>query len=87
MRSITPAEHRHHLYLSVYQQITWISIQTYFFGECAKKAAVGSEFRECAKATGSQKSVASWSRWPYCFFNQLKKRRFYFTTNFLPCWI
>ena len=21
------------------------------------------------------------------FFNQLKKRRFYFTTNFLPCWI
>ena len=74
MRSITPPEHRHHLYLSVYQQITWISIQTYFFGECAK-------------ATGSQKSVASWSRWPYCFFNQLKKRRFYFTTNFLPCWI
>ena len=52
-----------------------------------KKPAVCSKFRECAKATRSQKSVASWSRWPYYFFNKLKKRRFYFTTNFLPFWI
>ena len=35
---------------------------------CKKKPAVCSKFRECAKATRSQKSVASWSRWPYCIF-------------------
>ena len=68
MRSITPPEYNHYLYLSAYQLVIWIAIQTYFFGECAKKAAVGSEFRECAKAIRSQKCVASWSRWPYCFF-------------------
>jgi len=37
MRSITPPEHKHHLYLSVYQPFTWIPTQIYFFGECAKK--------------------------------------------------
>ena len=58
MRSITPPEYKHHLYLSVYQPFTWIPTQIYFFGECAKKTAVCSKFRECAKATRSQKCVA-----------------------------
>ena len=44
------------------------SYSNIFFDECAKKPAVCSKFRECAKATRSQKSVASWSRWPYCIF-------------------
>ena len=39
MRSITPPEHEFHRYLSVYQLITQIFTQIYFFGECAKKAS------------------------------------------------
>ena len=58
MRSITPPEHKLYLYLSVYQSITWISTQIYFFGECAEKPAVCSKFRECAKAIGNKKSVS-----------------------------
>ena len=58
MRSITPPEHKHHLYLSVYQSITQIFTQIYFFGECAKKTAVCSKFRECTKAIGNIKSVS-----------------------------
>ena len=68
MRSITPPEHKHLLYLSVYQPITWIPTQIFFSTNVQKKPAVCSKFRECAKATRSQKSVASWSRWPYCIF-------------------
>ena len=39
MRSITPPEHEFYRYLSVYQLITQIFTQIYFFGECAKKAS------------------------------------------------
>ena len=58
MRSITPPEHKHHLYLSVYQSITWIPTQIFFFDECAKKPAVCSKFRESTKAIGKIKSVS-----------------------------
>ena len=58
MRSITPPEHEFHRYLSTYQLITRIFTQIFFFGECAKKPAVCSKFRECAKATGNLKSVS-----------------------------
>ena len=58
MRSITPPEHEFHRYLSTYQLITRIFTQIYFFGECAKKPAACSKFRECAKAIGNIKSVS-----------------------------
>ena len=58
MRSITPPEHEFHRYLSTYQLITRIFTQIFFFGECAKKPAVCSKFRECAKAIGNIKSVS-----------------------------
>ena len=58
MRSITPPEHEFHRYLSAYQLITRIFTQIYFFGECAKKPAACSKFRECAKAIGNIKSVS-----------------------------
>ena len=58
MRSITPPEHKLYLYLSVYQSITWVSAQIFFFDKCAEKPAVCSKFRECTKATGNLKSVS-----------------------------
>ena len=58
MRSITPPEHEFYRYLSVYQLITRIFTQIFFFGECAKKPAACSKFRECAKAIGNIKSVS-----------------------------
>ena len=58
MRSITPPEHEFYRYLSVYQLITQIFTQIYFFGERAKKPAVCSKFRESAKAIRNIKSVS-----------------------------
>ena len=68
MRSITPPEHEFYRYLSTYQLITQFFPKYIFSANVRKKPAVCSKFRECAKATRSQKSVASWSWWPYCVF-------------------
>ena len=57
MRSITPPEHEFYRYLSVYQLITRIFYPNIFFGECAKKPADCSKFRESTKAIGNIKSV------------------------------
>ena len=58
MRSITPPEHKHHLYLSVYQSITWIPTKIFFSTNVQKKPAVCSKFRESTKAIGNIKSVS-----------------------------
>ena len=58
MRSITPPEYEIHRYPSVYQLITQFFTQIFFFGECAKKPAVCSKFRESTKAIGNIKSVS-----------------------------
>ena len=58
MRSITPPEHKHHLYFSVYQSITWIPTQIFFSTNVQKKPAVCSKFRESTKAIGNIKSVS-----------------------------
>ena len=58
MRSITPPRARISP-LSIYISINYTDFtQIYFFGECAKKPAVCSKFRECAKAIGNIKSVS-----------------------------
>ena len=58
MRSITPPRTRISP-LSICISINYTDFtQIYFFGECAKKPAVCSKFRECAKATGNLKNVS-----------------------------
>ena len=58
MRSITPPRIRISP-LSIYISINYTDFYpNIFFGECAKKPAVCSKFRECAKAIGNIKSVS-----------------------------
>ena len=58
MRSITPPRIRISP-LSICISIEYTDFtQIYFFGECAKKPAVCSKFRECTKAIGNIKSVS-----------------------------
>ena len=58
MRSITPPRARISP-LSIYISINYTDFYpNFFFGECAKKPAVCSKFRECAKAIGNIKSVS-----------------------------
>ena len=58
MRSITPPRTRISP-LSICISINYTDFtQIYFFGECAKKTAVCSKFRECTKAIGNIKSVS-----------------------------
>ena len=58
MRSITPPRTRISP-LSICISINYTAFtQIYFFGECAKKTAVCSKFRECTKAIGNIKSVS-----------------------------
>ena len=58
MRSITPPRIRISP-LSICISIEYTDFtQIYFFGECAKKPAACSKFRDCAKAIGNIKSVS-----------------------------
>ena len=68
MRSITPPNATIILIFLYINQLHEFLPKYVFPANVQKKPAVCSKFRECAKATRSQKSVASWSRWPYCIF-------------------
>ena len=68
MRSITPPNTNISFIFLYINQLHGFLLKYFFSTNVQKKPAVCSKFRECAKATRSQKSVASWSRWPYCIF-------------------